>query len=68
MPATGEMRSLSPARRLRERDVARTDIMYVPQRKYILIWLTKLPLTNTIADGIPIYQASVYNIVLRGLS
>jgi hypothetical protein len=36
--------------------------------KYILIWLTKLPLTNTIADGIPIYQASVYNIVLRGLS
>jgi serine/threonine protein kinase len=36
--------------------------------KYILIWLTKLPLTNTIADGMPIYQASVYNIVLRGLS
>jgi serine/threonine-protein kinase len=34
--------------------------------RYILIWLTKLPLTNTKLDGMPIYQASVYNIVLRG--
>jgi serine/threonine-protein kinase len=34
--------------------------------RYILIWINELPLTNTVSSGMPVYQASVYNVVLRG--
>jgi serine/threonine-protein kinase len=36
--------------------------------RYMLIWLTKLPLTNETFQGMRVYEAGIYNVALRGLS